>query len=178
MIHAVIQAVEQPSAAARASLNNLDLGRDQARESCPQGAGQRGGLPSTTDVGSVTGGLPKRGLGYLPRRMDALLGNLFGSAFFQSGVPIAGVYRFSGSASPRGAWGVVVKEIDHDSGVADVDLVTGPFGALFLSQWVSGRALSHAPWRGVRRAWIGGLDAGFDRWYSCRLSLVPVLQAD
>ena len=106
MIHAVIQAVEQPSAAARASLNNLDLGRDQARESCPQGAGQRGGLPSTTDVGSVTGGLPKRGLGYLPRRMDALLGNLFADRFCNRNLCLAVCTAFPAALlrGGRGGW--------------------------------------------------------------------------
>ena len=96
----------------------------------PAFSAQKGDCPipppaSTTDVGFITGGLHKQGWGYLPRRTDVLLANLFGLTFLDSGALPVCVYRFSGVSIRLGAWGVVVKGIEYDSLISDVDHVTG-----------------------------------------------------
>ena len=93
---------------------------------------------STTDVVFITGGLHKHGRGGLPRRAVALLANLFGSAFLDSGALPICVYRFSGVSIRLGAWGVVVKGIEYDSLISDVDHVTGAFRAPIPVSLVSG----------------------------------------
>ena len=77
------------------------------------------------------GGSAQAGLGYLPRRTDVLLANLFELTFLDSGASPVCVYRFSGASIRLGAWGVVVKGDEHDSGSADVDPVTVPFRTRF-----------------------------------------------
>ena len=131
---------------------------------------QKGDCPipppaSTTDVGFITGGLHKQGWGYLPRRTDVLLANLFGLTFLDSGALPVCVYRFSGVSIRPGAWGVVVKGIEYDSLISDVDHVTGAFRARFrvsfclgptplgLYPAASGSTHFGSSWHGVRRGW-------------------------
>ena len=122
-------------------------------------------FPSTTDVGFVTGGLHKHGRGGLPRRAVALLANLFGLTFLDSGALPVCVYRFSGVSIRLGAWGVVVKGIEYDSLISNVDLVTGAFSCpspvssclgptpLGLYPAASGSTHFGSSWHGVRRGW-------------------------
>ena len=95
-------------------------------------------FPSTTDVGFITGGLHKHGQAGVPRSADVLLANLFGLTFLDSGALPICVYRFSGVSIRLGAWGVVVKGIEYDSLISDVDHVTGAFSCPFPVSLVSG----------------------------------------
>ena len=99
-------------------------------------------FPSTTDVGFITGGLQPcsgpAGLGGVPRSTDVKVANLFGSAFLDSGALPICVYRFSGVSIRLGAWGVVVKGIEYESLISDVDHVTGAFRAPIPVSLVSG----------------------------------------
>ena len=122
-------------------------------------------FPSTTDVVFITGGLHKHGRGGLPRRAVVLLANLFGLTFLDSGALPVCVYRFSGVSIRLGAWGVVVKGIEYDSLISDVDHVTGAFRARFrvsfclgptplgLYPAASGSTHFGSSWHGVRRGW-------------------------
>ena len=101
--------------------------------SSPGGTGHGGPLPSTDDVGSVTGGLQPcsgpAGPGGVPCSPGAFFVNPFLLTFLDSGGLLKFVCRFSGGAFRQGAWGVVVKADEHDSLISDVDHVPAPFRA-------------------------------------------------